>query len=84
MYKNHRLTNLLLLVSIAGTLALTSQEYIACHDDLPDEFLDLVVASQSPILPILTLYRDIHSSPLNLLKKFCFKKTNFYVTSLRC
>jgi hypothetical protein len=84
MCKNNRLTNLLLLVSIVGALALTSQEFVTCHDDLPDEFLDLAAASQNQILPVFAPHRNTHPIPLNLLKKFYFKRTYLHATLLRC
>jgi len=84
MKKNSRLINLLLVIGMFGVLAFTAQEYVACHDDFPDEFLDLAVACQNPTLPIFAPHLNTHPILMSPLKLFCFQRTNLQTTSLRC
>jgi hypothetical protein len=78
------LISFVLLISIFGVLALTAQDYVACQGDFPDEFLDLAVACQNPTLPVFAPHLNTHPIPIGLLKIFCFQRTNFHTTSLRC
>jgi hypothetical protein len=84
MRKNNCLINLLLLISMFGVPALTAQEYVACHDVFPDEFLDLAAACQNPTLPVFAPHPNTHPIPISLLKIFCLQRTNLHTTSLRC
>ena len=84
MRKNNHLINLLLLISILGVLAITAQQYVACQDDFPDEFLDLAAACQNPTLPVFAPHLNTHPIPISLLKILCFQRTNLHTTSLRC
>ena len=80
---NH-LIGLLLLTSILGVLAFTASDYVVCHDDFPDEFLDLVVASPSPVLPVFAPQLNIHPYGLRSLKALLLQKVNFLTSVLRC
>jgi hypothetical protein len=76
--------SLVLLIGMFGVLALTAQEYVACQDDFPDEFLDLAVACQNPTLPVFAPHLNAHPFLIRPLKTFCFQRTNNHTASLRC
>ncbi len=84
MKKSIRLISLLALISMFGVFVLTAQEYVGCQDDFPDEFLDLAAACQGPTLPVLALHPNTRSSPMSLPKIFCFERTDFQTTLIRC
>ena len=84
MRKNNRLVGLLLSISMLGVLALTAEQYVACQDNFPDEFLDLAAACQNPILPVFTPHLSTDPFSISLLKIFCVHRTNLHTTSLRC
>ena len=84
MRKNNRSITLLLLINMFGVLALTAPAYVSCQDDSPDEFLDLAVVSQNPILPVFDFYPDTDPLSVSLLKIFLFQRTNLHTTFLRC
>ena len=71
-------------MSMFGVLALTTQEYVSCHDDFPDEFLDIAAACQNPTLPVFAPHLNTHPIPISLLKISCFQRANLHTTSLRC
>jgi len=84
MKKNSGLVNLLLVISLLGVLAFTAQEYVACQDDFPDEFLDLAGACQTPMLLVFAPHLNTHPIWMIPLKLFCFQRTNLHTISLRC
>ena len=84
MAKTNRFVNLLVLIGLYGVLALTAQDYVACQDDFPDEFLDFAVICQHLIVPVLAPHLNIRPFPMSLLKIFCFQRNNFQTTLLRC
>jgi hypothetical protein len=67
-----------------GLLALTPQEYVVCQDDFPDEFLDLAVACQNPILPVFAPYKNAYPSLVCFRNTFCFRKVDLSPFILRC
>jgi hypothetical protein len=84
MRKNARIIDLLLLISMVGVLALTAQQYVACQDDFPDDFLDLAAACPPWTLPVFAPHLNPHPFPIGLLKMVYFQKTNIHTTTLRC
>jgi hypothetical protein len=79
-----RLINLILLISIIGVLALTASTCVDCKDFYPDEFLDLALARQSPIIPVLAPYLNTHPYLLHPLKIFYFGRVDLPTSILRC
>lgn len=84
MRKNNSVLNLVLSTCIFGVLALTAQADADCHEDLPDEFLDLAAACQNPTLPVFAPRLNAYPTPVRLLKAFSFNRTDLHTTSLRC
>jgi len=78
------LITLFVLISIVGALALTASEYVDCKNPYPDEFLDLSLEWQYPVLPIFGPYRNTHPLLLHSLKIFYFQRDNLFTTFLRC
>ena len=81
---NKRLINLVLMLSIFGVLAFTASEYVSCHDEFPDEFLDLVAAYQNPVLLVFTSQLNVHLYVLKFLKVVHLRKINLLTSILRC
>jgi len=75
---------LFLLISIFGSLALTSSQYVGCKDFYPDEFLDLAFEYQYPVLPIFAPYRNTHPLVLHSFQISYFLRDNHLTTLLRC
>ena len=84
MKGNHYIVSLVLLISIIGALALTASQYVNCTDLYPDEFLDLALECQYPILPIFAPYRNTHPLLLHSFKISYFRTDNHLTTFLRC
>ena len=84
MRKNTRLFTLLLLISMVGVLALTTSECISCTDDFPDEFSDLAVAWQNPILTVFDFHLNPNPFLVSFLKIFFSQRTILNTSSLRC
>jgi len=83
--KRHRgLINLVLLISIAGSLGLTASTYVDCKDFYPDEFLDLALAWQYPILHVYAPQRNTHPLLLRCFKIFHLQRLSLLTTFLRC
>jgi hypothetical protein len=68
MKANKRLMHLVLLFAIFGVLAFTASDYVGCHADFPDEFLDLAAACQNPVLPVFSPELNLHPCALKSLK----------------
>ena len=84
MKRNNRLISLVLLISIIGSLALTASEYVDCTNLYPDQFLDLAMECQNPILPVFAPYRNTHPLFLPGLKTSYVQRDNLFNTLLRC
>ena len=84
MKGNHCLVTFVLLLSMVGALALTSSNYVDCKDIYPDEFLDLALAWQYPILPVFAPHLNTHPFLLRVTKMFNFRRFNLLIISLRC
>ena len=84
MKGNHRIISLALLISIIGCLGLTASEYVDCKDYYPDEFLDLGMARQYPIFPVLGPHQNTHPLLFLSLKIFYFQRANLLISILRC
>ena len=84
MKGNHSLTNCVLLISIIGCFVLTAPDHVDCKGLCPDEFLDLVLVCQSPILPVFAPHLNTHPYLLASLRTFYFLRSNFLATILRC
>jgi len=69
---------------MTGSLALTASTYVDCKDFYPDEFLDLALACQYPILPVFAPHRNTHPFLLYCLKGFYFKRIALLTPILRC
>jgi hypothetical protein len=84
MKKNSFLINVVLLISIIGVLGLTPSHYVGCKDIYPDEFLDLAMAWQYPILPVFAPHRNTHPSFLHFTKMVYLQRVDLLITCLRC
>jgi len=84
MRKKNRFIDLLLLISILGVLAFTTNDYAVCNDGFPDEFLDLAVACPTSVFPAFTRHLNIHPYVLKSLKGLFLQKVNFLTSPLRC
>ena len=84
MKGDHCLTNLVILVSLIGGLAIGPVDYVGCNDLFPDEILDLALACENPILPIFAPHLNTHPYLLRSLKILYFQRTNLLNTILRC
>jgi hypothetical protein len=84
MKENHFLTSSVLLISIVGVLTLSASAYVNCRDFYPDEFLDLGLACQPQILPVLSLSLNTHPLHRLALKTLYFQRVNFLTTFMRC
>jgi len=67
-----------------GVLALTASVYVDCKALNPDEFLDLALACQDPILPVLSLHLNTNPFLPRSLKTFHFNGGNLFTNCLRC
>jgi hypothetical protein len=74
----------LVMISTIGALAFTASDYVGCKDLDPDEFLDLALASEGPILPIFDPHRNTPSALLRLFKTLYFQEISLLATCLRC
>ena len=70
------------MVIIVGVLALTASAYIGMALN-PDEFLDLALACQDPISPVLSLHLDTNPFLPRPLKTFHFNRGNLLTNCLR-
>jgi len=84
MKRLHCLINLVLLISIVGSLGLTASAYVDCKDFYPDEFLDLALAWQYPILDVLVPQRNTHPLLLRCFKIVHLQRLNLLTPFLRC
>jgi len=87
MKGTHCLVNLVLLISIMsiiGAIALTASEYVDCKAPCADEFLDLALACENPILPVFAPQMNTHPYLPHSLKIFYFQGINYLTTVLRC
>jgi len=82
--ENNSLINLVLLISIIGVLSLTASQYVDCKDIYPDEFLDLALAWQYPVLPVFAPHRNTHPFLLRFIKMFYLRRFNLFTIFLRC
>jgi hypothetical protein len=84
MKKNNWLISSVLLMSVAGVLTLTPPAYVNCGDFHPNEFLDLDLACQPQVLPVL--FQFLNTSPFHraTLKTLCFRQAYFLTTFMRC
>ena len=71
-------------MSVIGVLGLTTPNYAGCEDFYPDEFLDLGLLCQHPILPVLAPHLNPHPSNLPSVKRFDFQKAILLTTVVRC
>jgi hypothetical protein len=78
------LLNFVLLISIIGVLVLTASEYIDCNDLCPDEFLDLALAWQYPILPVFVPHLNNHPYLLHSSNSFYLERIDLLTFALRC
>jgi len=78
------LISFVLLISIIGVLGLTASEYVDCKGFYPDQFLDLALAWQYPILPVFARHLDTPFYRLHSLKIFDFQKIYLLTPILRC
>ena len=78
------LVTLVLLISIFGALALTASEYVDCKNPFPDEFLDIALECQGPILPVFAPQLNTHPLLIHSSKIFYFQRDNLLTTFLRC
>ena len=83
MKGNRCLVNLVLLIAMTGSLALTASTYVDCKDFYPDEFLDLGLLCQHPILPVFTPHLNTYPSKLFSVKISDSQKLEFLSTVLR-
>ena len=72
------------MISIFGVLAFTASQYVDCRELYPDEFLDLALAWQYPILPVFAPHLNTHPFLLRFAKVFYFRRVNLLTTALRC
>ncbi len=84
MKQTHCLTKLLLICSIFGSLVLTAPDYVDCRDPIPDEFLDLALATQDSILPVFDPNRNTYPFYFRSLRTFHFQRADLLTNSLRC
>ena len=84
MKKNNWLTSSILLVSVVGVLSLTTPSYAGCEDFFPDEFLDLGLLCQHPVLPILPLHLETYPCNPSPVKISDSQKPKLLSTVLRC
>ena len=84
MRGNYRLKSLVLLVAIFGVLALSASDYVVCHEDFPDEFLDLAVAIQSSSTPVFSCASNVNPYVMKLLGIAHLRKVNSATSILRC
>ena len=84
MNKNNWLIRSFLLLSVVGALGLTTANYVGCEDFDADEFLDLGLLCQHPILPILTPHLKTYPSNPSFVKISDFEKPELLSTVLRC
>ncbi|HVP76687.1 MAG TPA: hypothetical protein VMV04_02225 [Thermodesulfobacteriota bacterium] len=84
MKKNNWLTSSILLVSVVGVLGLTTPSYVGCEDFFPDEFLDLGLLCQHPVLPILTPHLNTYPSHLSSVKTADSQKLRLLTIIMRC
>jgi len=82
--ENKFLINLVLLISIIGVLSLTAPQYVDCKEIYPDEFLDLALAWQYPILPVFAAHRNTHPFLLLFTKMFYLERFGLLTIFLRC
>jgi hypothetical protein len=84
MGEDHFLTSSVLLISIIGVLTLSTSAYVNCGDFHPDEFMDLDLACQPQVLPVL--FQFLNTSPFHraTLKTLCFRQAYFLTTFMRC
>jgi hypothetical protein len=78
------LLNFVLLISIIGVLALTASEYVDCKGFYPDEFLDLALAWEYPILPVFAPHLNTYSYLFRSVKIFYFQRMDLANPILRC
>jgi hypothetical protein len=85
MKENHPLIAFVLLVSIMGCLALTASDYVGCESCYADEFLDLGLACQIPILNAPVPHWNTHPPCFLSMKSLCaVQKAILLNTLLRC
>jgi len=84
MKGNHCSVTFVLLLSMVGALALTSSNYVDCKDIYPDEFLDLALAWQYPILPVFAPHRNTDPFLLLFSKMFYRQRFSLFIIFLRC
>ena len=72
------------MVSIIGALALTASGFVECRNVESDEFLDMALACQYPILPVFAPHLNTHPCILHSLKTLCFGRINLLTAILRC
>jgi len=84
MKKNNWLIGSLLMLSVAGVLGLTTPSYVGCEDSYPDEFLDLGLLCQHPILPVLTSRLETYPCNPSPVKISDSQKPKLLSTVLRC
>jgi hypothetical protein len=84
MKENHFLTSSALLFTIIGVLTLSASEYVNCRDFHPDEFLDLGLAWQPWVLPVLSLSLNTHPLHRAPLKTLYFYRVSLLTTFMRC
>ena len=84
MKGDNRLTGLVLLVAIFGVLVLSAGDYVVCHNEFPDEFLDLAVVCQSSIVPVFSSPLNVNPYVLKFLRVSHLRKVNSATSTLRC
>jgi len=83
MKGNHRLINLLLFISRISAITLTASSYVGCISFEKDEFLDLSLSSQIPLLPVLIFPRKATPHPLYFLRVLLLFEPDLYNECLR-
>ena len=83
MNKTNWLIRLFLLLSVVGALGLTTPNYVGCENFYPDEFLDLGLLCQHPILPVFTPHLNTYPSERFSVKISDSQKLEFLSTVLR-
>jgi len=84
MKRKYGLLSYVLLISTMGVLLLTASEYVDCKDFYPDEFLDLALAWQYPILSVFVPQLNNHPYIFHSLKGLYFKRIDLLNPILRC
>jgi hypothetical protein len=84
MKRIHWLTNLIVAILMMGGIIFTASDYAGCKNLDQDEFLDLALASQIPLLPILTLHGKTSPRLPHFLGTVYFVGPNLCNKCLRC